>query len=86
MKNKLTKLFIQYISGNFDTTIGLKQEPQSYEKILCSLGKSSDQVLFLTDMIRGVVLKGDNVFSTQLFGFSKHDFDFSTLCLKHLLF
>ena len=31
----------------------MKQEAQSYENILKALNKTSDQALFLTDMLRG---------------------------------
>ena len=47
------KIYKKFISGNFDTTIGMKQEAQSYENILKALNKTSDQALFLTDMLRG---------------------------------
>ena len=43
----------RYFSGNFDTTIGLKVEALSYRNILNDIGKSPNQVLFLTDLIKG---------------------------------
>jgi hypothetical protein len=45
----------KYISGHFDTTIGMKVEAQSYHRILETLGKQNTQVLFLTDLIKGLL-------------------------------
>jgi len=42
-----------YFSGYFDTTIGLKVEALSYRNILNEIRKSPNQVLFLTDLIKG---------------------------------
>lgn len=41
------------ISGYFDTTIGAKQEKQSYENIVKEVGCEPVDILFLTDVING---------------------------------
>ena len=53
LKISLKILILKYVSGHFDTNIGLKVESDSYLNILKALNKSNEQVLFLTDMIRG---------------------------------
>lgn len=43
----------QYLSGYFDTNIGLKSEVASYEKIAKEIDQPVESVLFLTDNPKG---------------------------------
>jgi len=43
----------QFISGNFDTTTGPKNEAQSYIKIAEIIGLSPQDILFFTDISKG---------------------------------
>ncbi|KAF7731645.1 Enolase-phosphatase E1 [Apophysomyces ossiformis] len=47
----------EYFSGYFDTTIGLKVEPESYKAIAREIGKENDpsRILFVTDNIKEVI-------------------------------
>jgi enolase-phosphatase E1 len=45
---------LKYFSGHFDTNIGMKIVKQSYDNILNELKKKPSQVLFLTDLVKGV--------------------------------
>ena len=45
---------LPFISGHFDTTSGLKVNMTSYQNILGALNKRPEQVLFLTDIVRGL--------------------------------
>lgn len=62
-------MYFKFFSGHFDTTIGTKDKPESYERILSELGKSGSQVLFLTDMIKGIFLS--YIFTTFLRNYRK---------------
>lgn len=42
---------LPYLSGHFDTTIGMKQESGSYERIVSDLKVEPGRVLFLTDIL-----------------------------------
>lgn len=46
-------LCIQLIDGHFDTKIGYKVESESYRKIADSIGCSTNNILFLTDVTLG---------------------------------
>jgi len=46
-------IIIQYISHYFDTKVGAKQEPASYEAISASVNLPANDILFLTDIVRG---------------------------------
>ncbi|XP_058801925.1 enolase-phosphatase E1 isoform X2 [Phymastichus coffea] len=43
---------LKYISGHFDTTVGPKQEADSYKNILKEINLEPSNVLFLTDVIK----------------------------------
>ncbi|XP_063519872.1 enolase-phosphatase E1 isoform X1 [Pongo pygmaeus] len=45
-------LFVQLVDGHFDTKIGHKVESESYRKIADSIGCSTNNILFLTDVTR----------------------------------
>ncbi len=42
---------LHYLSGHFDTTTGGKKEPESYRKIAATMGFSTVEVLFASDVI-----------------------------------
>uniref|UniRef100_A0A914UMH0 Enolase-phosphatase E1 n=1 Tax=Plectus sambesii TaxID=2011161 RepID=A0A914UMH0_9BILA len=42
----------QFLSGYYDTNIGLKTEADSYRKIAADMGIDPDEILFLTDVER----------------------------------
>lgn len=44
---------MEHISGYFDTGIGMKQEKASYEKIIENLAVTGDEIVFLTDIVKG---------------------------------
>ncbi|KAG2218707.1 hypothetical protein INT45_002415 [Circinella minor] len=44
----------EYFSGYFDTSIGLKVESTSYEKIAQEIGKSPSRILFVSDNIKEI--------------------------------
>lgn len=46
-------LFFQLVDGHFDTKIGHKVESESYRKIANSIGCSTNNILFLTDVTLG---------------------------------
>jgi enolase-phosphatase E1 len=46
-------LFVQLVDGHFDTKIGHKVESESYRKIADSIGCSTNNILFLTDVTLG---------------------------------
>ncbi|KAK7573500.1 hypothetical protein V9T40_010691 [Parthenolecanium corni] len=43
---------LDLFDGHFDTTVGLKVEPSSYENIARTIGCSPSDVLFLTDVVK----------------------------------
>lgn len=45
---------LDYFSGHFDTSIGLKTEAKSYLAIAKEIDQSPDQIIFLTDNIKGI--------------------------------
>lgn len=45
---------LPYISGHFDTTSGHKQEQQSYVNIAEALKVDAKDILFLTDIVKGI--------------------------------
>ncbi|XP_005208225.1 enolase-phosphatase E1 isoform X2 [Bos indicus] len=44
---------LELVDGHFDTKIGHKVESESYQKIASSIGCSTNNILFLTDVSRG---------------------------------
>lgn len=46
-------LCVQLFDGHFDTKIGHKVESESYRKIANSIGCSTNNILFLTDVTLG---------------------------------
>lgn len=46
---------LKYIDGHFDTAVGGKQEPASYTAIVEKIGCNNDDILFLTDVVKGKV-------------------------------
>lgn len=48
---------LPYISGHFDTTSGHKQETQSYINISNDLACDPSDILFLTDIVKGIKKK-----------------------------
>eukprot|EP00069_Balaena_mysticetus_P002759 bmy_16217T0 len=44
---------LELVDGHFDTKIGHKVESESYRKIASSIGCSTNNILFLTDVTRG---------------------------------
>lgn len=44
---------LKHISGHYDTTVGPKQESESYKKIMSELGLKEDEIVFLTDILKG---------------------------------
>ncbi|KAF9434861.1 hypothetical protein BGZ76_007296 [Entomortierella beljakovae] len=46
---------LHYFSGHYDTTIGLKVEPESYTKIASDIGLKPERILFLSDNIHEIV-------------------------------
>lgn len=47
---------LELLSGHYDTTVGPKTESSSYANIAKSIGCDSEQILFLTDIIKGKVV------------------------------
>lgn len=43
------------ISGHFDTEIGMKQEKDSYEKIIKEINFPANEICFLTDIVKGIL-------------------------------
>lgn len=41
------------IDGHFDTAVGAKQEAASYSAIVEKIGCKSEEILFLTDIVKG---------------------------------
>lgn len=41
----------QFLSGYFDTQIGMKREPESYRKIAAEIGVSPAEILFVSDVV-----------------------------------
>ncbi len=69
-KYSLNGDLLPFISGHFDTTSGLKVEMTSYQNILDALNKEPEQVLFLTDIVRGLIaLNTSFSFQTQFLVF-----------------
>lgn len=48
-----TECGFQYIKGHFDTTVGMKNESQSYKKILEEISCNPSEAVFLTDVPKG---------------------------------
>lgn len=48
-----------YISGHFDTNIGLKQDVQSYKNIVKELNEKPEDILFLSDIPNEVIAACD---------------------------
>lgn len=44
----------QLFSGNFDTKIGAKVEADSYRNIITEIGVPANEILFLTDVAKGL--------------------------------
>lgn len=44
---------LRFIDGHFDTAVGAKQEAKSYESIVEKIGCKPEEVLFLTDIVKG---------------------------------
>lgn len=44
---------LPYIEGHFDTAVGAKQEAASYSAIVEKIGCKAEDVLFLTDIVKG---------------------------------
>lgn len=44
---------LKFISGHYDTTLGPKNEADSYKKIMTELNLKEDEILFLTDILKG---------------------------------
>ncbi|XP_055384291.1 enolase-phosphatase E1 [Condylostylus longicornis] len=50
--NSVEGNLLSYISAYFDTTVGYKQEPQSYENILSNINLPAEKVVFFTDVVQ----------------------------------
>lgn len=50
---------LKYIDGHFDTAVGPKQEAASYTKIVAEIGCQPEEVLFLTDIVKGKLICQD---------------------------
>lgn len=44
---------LEFLSGHYDTEVGPKTESSSYSSIAKSIGVDSEQILFLTDVVKG---------------------------------
>lgn len=44
-----------HLDGYFDTKIGSKQASGSYTEIVKQIGASAEEVLFLTDIVKGII-------------------------------
>lgn len=44
---------LKFISGHFDTSVGLKQEKLSYVKIIENINFPASDIVFLTDIVKG---------------------------------
>lgn len=44
---------LRFIDGHFDTAVGPKQDRKSYENIVEQIGCKPEEVLFLTDIVKG---------------------------------
>ena len=47
---------LKSIDGHFDTAVGAKQEAASYTAIADKIGCKADEILFLTDIVKGMFL------------------------------
>lgn len=47
---------LRFIDGHFDTSVGVKQDPKSYEHIVDKIGCKPEEVLFLTDIVKGELI------------------------------
>lgn len=45
---------LKLINGHFDTAVGAKQEEGSYKKIVEEIGCKPEEILFLTDILKGI--------------------------------
>jgi enolase-phosphatase E1 len=48
---------LKYVSGHFDTKIGAKQEAESYINIIKDMATTADDIVFLTDIVKGMKKK-----------------------------
>lgn len=46
---------LKYIDGHFDTAVGAKQETSSYTAIAEKIGCKPEEILFLTDIVKGML-------------------------------
>lgn len=46
---------IQYFSGYFDTSVGLKVEASSYTRIAKKINQEPARILFVSDNIKGTI-------------------------------
>ncbi|KAK9766930.1 enolase-phosphatase E1 [Basidiobolus ranarum] len=46
---------LHFFQGHFDTTVGLKTEVESYERIAKEIGKSPKDILFVSDNVKEIV-------------------------------
>lgn len=44
-----------HLDGYFDTKVGSKQESGSYTEIVKQISASAEDVLFLTDIVKGII-------------------------------
>lgn len=44
---------LRFIDGHFDTAVGAKQEAASYATIVEKIGCKAEEILFLTDIVKG---------------------------------
>lgn len=44
---------LSHIEGHFDTAVGAKQEAASYTAIVEKIGCKPEEILFLTDIVKG---------------------------------
>jgi methionine salvage enolase-phosphatase E1 len=58
--NSLVLFGLQLFAGHFDTDVGPKVESSSYMNIVKKLDCKSEDVVFLTDVPRGKILKYSN--------------------------
>lgn len=52
----MTYMRFQYLSGHFDTKVGLKGQSSSYSQIAKTIGIEPEAILFLTDIPAGKII------------------------------
>ncbi|KAL1918686.1 uncharacterized protein VTP21DRAFT_2708 [Calcarisporiella thermophila] len=57
---------LHYFSGHYDTSIGLKVERESYEKIAKDIGINPTRILFVSDNIHEIVAANEAGFQTAI--------------------